>query len=686
MFNPKNSIFYKNLIALYKLNPYKENGVHQAIIGALMKLFTQTAEDVDMAKLQMSMSTATGEWLDSWGDYFGIPREPGEGDDDYRARILAEIIEPKVTLNAIKSAAARWLNRMHGHKYTKEDINIFEPWKQLLKPSQRGTLSGDARMWSVDYWTYAVIDISIPDSSELSLELITYLNEIKAAGVKIVWSVKPSWNLIISHWQKDNVWHNYANIKQIIARSTYRNFMVFGPGYFPGQLDDSYYVNNVLSGDPRFKLSGPQLIWSNMVTRYWHLRQFYCRLREYIDSSTTTFEDLATIAGVDYESATVGDILDVEIADVFPHCGKFTRSQGALQIRNVSLTNNWSFFVNNIRHKSGPWYQLIEYSGYLMPNDGIGNFLYDDPTQSWALWLTFDHILERIGKDREDTSLEYLDTHRTQVVNSLIAEEARSDNLLPPMEHKVINLTEYHFSFVNNTRHHDDVIYRMAEESGHLMPTSNAQNYLFPSETLSYADWISLEHIVQAMGRTPENTSLEWLAEHHIEVVNGLIKQEAPLDNILAPFCTELMNHYQPHYDIIPVYTEPITITLSHWGVYSKTVAEDKLATTLGVHSLDEDKAELSGKQLIWVKYWSEPWAYDPHPDNGEIPFKPDYDIIAMYQSQPIAQSFQVTQSSISVPEKEEIKGASTGIVSSDSKSKLSGKQGIWAQYTTEEI
>lgn len=685
MFNLRNSIFYKNIVALYKLNLNATNIVHQAIIHALVKMFTQTAADIDIAKLQMCMTTATGEWLDSWGDYFGVPREPGELDDDYRARILAEIIEPKVTLNAIKAAAARWLNRMHGHEYTKENITIFEPWKYLLKPSQRGTLSGDSRLWSYDYWTYAVIDISIPDASELSLELIAYLNEVKAAGVKIVWSIKPSWSIIVSHWGKDNLWHNYTNIKQIIAQSTYRNFMVFGPGYFPGQLDDSYYINNTLSGDPKFKLSGPQLIWSNMIVRYWHLRQFHCRLREYIDSSTTTIEDLATIAGVDYEKATVGDILDVEIDDLFPVCGKFTRSQGALQIRNVSLTNNWGFFVNNIRHKDSPWWQLIIESGCLMPDDGIENFVYDDPTRSWALWLTFDHILELIERTGENTSLEYLDTHKTQVVNSLIQEEARVDNVLPPFQHKVISLTEHHFSFVNLTRHHDDPIYTMAEESGHLMPTSKEQNFLFPGQILKHSDWMSLKHIVESMGRTLENTSFEWLSEHPVEVNNGLITQEAPLDNILAPFCTELMNRYQPDYDIIPVYQDPVTVLMSQYGMYSKMAALDKEATTLGVDALSDSEAKLSGKQQLWVKYWSDPWAYETHPDSGETPFKPDYDIVAMYQTPPAVQSTQTSQQDIEIPGKEAIKGGSAGMATSDGKSKLSGRQKVWSQHTTKE-
>lgn len=680
MFNLRNSIFYKNLIALYKLNLDASNEVHQIIIGALVKMFTKTSEDVDIAKLQMSMATATGEWLDSWGDYFGIPREPGELDDDYRARILAEIIEPKVTLNAIKSAAARWLNRMHGHNYTREDINIFEPWKQLLKPSQRGTLSGDARMWSMDYWTYAVIDISIPDASELSLELISYLNEVKAAGVKIIWSIKPSWSLIISHWKDDNIFYGYSNIKQIISRSIYRSFMVFGPGRFPGQVNDSYYTDNVLSGDPKFKLSGPQLIWSNMIVRYWNLRQFYCRLREYIDSSTTSFEDLANIAEVEYEKATIGDILDVEIGDLFPQCGKFTRSQGKLKINKISLTNHWIKFVNNIRHKDSQWYNTIKNSGHILPNDGIGNFVYDDPTQSWALWLTFEHILEQIDRTKENTSLEYLDSHRTQVVNSLIKEEAKIDNVLPPFNHKIINLTEYHRNFVNLTRHHNDTVYHMAQKSGFLMPSSMEQNYIHPSSILDYSDWMSIEYILQAMGRTPDNTSFEYLQSHPTEVINALIKQEAPKDNILAPFSTEIMNVYQPNYDVIPYYAEAIKVLNSQIGIYNTFVNPSNYsALFLGDGLMDMGTAKMSGQQLIWVKYWSDPWSYDPHPDNGETPFKPDYDIIALYRAKPDVLSDRAIEHYIQTVEKEPIKGT-IGIIH-DTFGNLSGRQKVWAQY-----
>jgi len=53
---------------------------------------------------QMSISTADGEWIDVWGDYFGITRNAGEPDRDYGVRIIAEVILPRENNIAISSA------------------------------------------------------------------------------------------------------------------------------------------------------------------------------------------------------------------------------------------------------------------------------------------------------------------------------------------------------------------------------------------------------------------------------------------------------------------------------------------------------------------------------------------------------------------------------------------------------
>jgi hypothetical protein len=53
---------------------------------------------------QMSIKTADNEWLDEWGEYFGVLRAASEPDADYANRIIAEVIRPRGNNKAIESA------------------------------------------------------------------------------------------------------------------------------------------------------------------------------------------------------------------------------------------------------------------------------------------------------------------------------------------------------------------------------------------------------------------------------------------------------------------------------------------------------------------------------------------------------------------------------------------------------
>lgn len=200
----KSTIFTKCLRTLYKINMDKSNEVHVALIEALYTIFVEVKDDVNQANLEMCLKTATGVWLDAWGSYFYIPREAGELDRPYADRIIAEVIEPKVTVDALKRATARWLNRKNGDSWKPDDIVLYEPWTGLMKLSHRGTLSASAKLWSPDYWTHCVIDVQLPDATELTAELIAYLKTIKAAGVQLIWSITAgNWEVLTGYFTAD---------------------------------------------------------------------------------------------------------------------------------------------------------------------------------------------------------------------------------------------------------------------------------------------------------------------------------------------------------------------------------------------------------------------------------------------------------------------------------------------------
>lgn len=181
-----NLSFLKYLGGIYNTNLFKSNRVHYAIINALYGSFIMAQGDLNLMRLEMCLKTATGKWLDTWGEYFDIHRRLGEEDRVYSQRIIDTIINPKSTIPAIQDGLKNYLNYLHNTNYERKDIIIREPWKEVGKYSHRGTLSHTARLYSHDYYTHAIIDIAIPEN--LTSDIKEFAKSIKAAGVQIVWT------------------------------------------------------------------------------------------------------------------------------------------------------------------------------------------------------------------------------------------------------------------------------------------------------------------------------------------------------------------------------------------------------------------------------------------------------------------------------------------------------------------
>ena len=314
--NLKNSIFAKTLVSLYKINLNKSSEVHSIVIDSIFKALVMVEGDLNQAKLEMAINTATGSWLDYWGDFFNVPRERRESDEQYSARIIQETVEPKVTLNAIKRAAARWLNRKNDTNYTQEDINVFEPWKFLLKYSQKGTLSGNEKTTDAEYWRYGVIEVSIPDTESINFELISYLNTVKAAGIQIVYSYRPYWDVVNGYELPDpmfetRVCNNFVSNIQSLSKSHSKGLYLLPNYNFPGMTDSDFFggLNN-----PNNPLSG----FSNIASSVGVCRDIplsWDKIRLYEGSPITSLSDISIVLEKDYEDTTIGDVLSLENLD-----------------------------------------------------------------------------------------------------------------------------------------------------------------------------------------------------------------------------------------------------------------------------------------------------------------------------------------------------------------------------------
>lgn len=244
----KDLTFLSYLRGIYNLNLKSSSKVHQAIIEAIYKCFIMTEEDLQLSRCEMCLSSATGIWLDSWGTYFAIYRKSQETDEAYRQRIIQSVIQPKSTIPAIRSSVLEYLNAEYHEEYTEKDIVINEPWEHIAKYSHKGLLSDDARFYSPDYYCHAILEISIPQ--ETSKNLIDLVKTIKAAGVKIIWTVSNQYDIVTGFNTQDNTWVDYL---RHVYTYTNRN-------KFSGLvLSDSYKSPT---------LSGHQEIWRLLNSTY----------------------------------------------------------------------------------------------------------------------------------------------------------------------------------------------------------------------------------------------------------------------------------------------------------------------------------------------------------------------------------------------------------------------------------
>ena len=262
--------FLTYLRGIYKLNLAKSGKVHNAIIQSIYDCFIMARNDIDLMRLEMCLSTATGYWLDSWGDYFSVYRKSGETDEHYSKRIIDSVIQPKSTIPAIKDNIADYLNSTYHKNYTRKDITVREPWKDIAKYSHKGTLSNDARFFSGDYYCHAVMDISIPE--EITKELIDLVNSVKAAGVKVIWSILNSYDIVSGFNTADDAWASYH---RHIQTQTKRN-------QFSGLV--------LSNSSPSPVLSGRHEVWFMTTSLY----QWYAKVtdKQTDDSIIITKRDL----------------------------------------------------------------------------------------------------------------------------------------------------------------------------------------------------------------------------------------------------------------------------------------------------------------------------------------------------------------------------------------------------------
>lgn len=180
------SNFFKNIHPLLRRSkkPNNYDDTNFAVLNALNHELTQAEQETIASKIQSSLESATDEYLDTWGDWFGVYRKDGWDDEYYRKRIIRELLLKRATIPAIIDALVDFLNDNDAI------INIYEPWRNIFYLN-KSKLNGYDHLMG-HYYRFAIIDISI--DRPFPPEIIEVIKAFKPAGVKFYINLDMSLN------------------------------------------------------------------------------------------------------------------------------------------------------------------------------------------------------------------------------------------------------------------------------------------------------------------------------------------------------------------------------------------------------------------------------------------------------------------------------------------------------------
>lgn len=152
---------------------YPDGKANDAFIDALQQDIDTGEKDMYLAKLSSFLDTATGKWLDYWGEWLGLHRNQ-RNDDDYRSALKKHVLHSRNTIDAIRDAVATYLDTNR--------IYVYEPYRDMFiyNSSNWNTY----KFYPSVYYRYAVIDVKIDHPIDGVVAQI--INLFRPAGVIFV--------------------------------------------------------------------------------------------------------------------------------------------------------------------------------------------------------------------------------------------------------------------------------------------------------------------------------------------------------------------------------------------------------------------------------------------------------------------------------------------------------------------
>lgn len=136
-----------------------------------------TEQETIKSKMESYLDSATGDWLDFWGSWFGVKRKPSWNDEEYREHIKHHVIHARDTVQAIREALAEFLET------NKSNLKIYEPYNDIFITNY-SNINGSAHLMG-GYYYYCIIDIRI--SVPFDMGVADIINWFRPAGV--IWLV-----------------------------------------------------------------------------------------------------------------------------------------------------------------------------------------------------------------------------------------------------------------------------------------------------------------------------------------------------------------------------------------------------------------------------------------------------------------------------------------------------------------
>lgn len=135
---------------------------------------------------QMSVPTASSDWLDELGGYYNVPRLQSEPDQSYGARIIAETIRPRTNNVAMERAISYYT----GQSTKVTDVTLYGP----VFPKYDGTIFRDSTYLyqSQTAPRYGLFDVQLgydllgdADPSDFSATVASIVDRLRAAGTHL---------------------------------------------------------------------------------------------------------------------------------------------------------------------------------------------------------------------------------------------------------------------------------------------------------------------------------------------------------------------------------------------------------------------------------------------------------------------------------------------------------------------